>query len=417
MDESSATELRAVRFALHPGNRRKGRLIAQTGGATRSVWNHFLARNQREYARHRNWAPYHEAGLVVGDAPPKPSVSFFSLGKRFTELRRETPWLQRLPFAPVRYALKYQADAWQRAFKGGGFPKFKARIGNDSFTLPDTVSLTPNGWLHIPKIGWVRLTRTGGNPYAEHKPIRAVVKQECGRWYCVVLYRVPAQARLAPGTSIGVDMNCGQVADSDGVIHRGPDIARLEARRRRYRRRMARQRKNSNRRAVTRMRLRKTQRKLRQARHNWRHHVSRTLANTAHTVVVEDLRTRSMTRSAKGTVDSPGSNVRAKAGLNRSILATGWNQLRAMLEHKAGEVIAVPPAYTSRTCRECGAVDSASRKSQSNFHCVHCGHEANADVNAALNILALGTGAAGRGGGGVARPVKRQLKPDLAAAA
>ena len=101
-------------------------------------------------------------------------------------------------------------------------------------------------------------------------------------------------------------MNCGQVADSDGVIHRGPDIARLEARRRRYRRRMARQRKNSNRRAVTRMRLRKTQRKLRQARHNWRHHVSRTLANTAHTVVVEDLRTRSMTRSAKGTVDSPG---------------------------------------------------------------------------------------------------------------
>ena len=142
-------------------------------------------------------------------------------------------------------------------------------------------------------------------------------------------------------------MNCGQVADSDGVIHRGPDIARLEARRRRYRRRMARQRKNSNRRAVTRMRLRKTQRKLRQARHNWRHHVSRTLANTAHTVVVEDLRTRSMTRSAKGTVDSPGSNVRAKAGLNRSILATGWNQLRAMLEYKAGEVIAVPACETS----------------------------------------------------------------------
>ena len=112
MDESSATELRAVRFALHPGNRRKGRLIAQTGGATRSVWNHFLARNQREYARHRNWAPYHEAGLVVGDAPPKPSVSFFSLGKRFTELRRETPWLQRLPFGRLSNRSAGGGTAW-----------------------------------------------------------------------------------------------------------------------------------------------------------------------------------------------------------------------------------------------------------------------------------------------------------------
>ena len=339
MDDSNATEFRAVRFALHPGNRRKGKLIAQTAGATRSVWNHFLARNQREYERHLNWAPYYEAGLVVGEPPPKPPVSFFSLGKQFTELRRETPWLRKLPFAPVRYALKYQDDAWKRKFKGGGFPKFKARMGADSFTLPDNVSVTPNGWLRIPKIGWVKLTRAGGNPYADHKPIRAVVKQDCGRWYCVVLYRVPPETKLAPGTSIGVDMNCGQVADSTSVIHRGPDVTRLEARRRRYQRRMARQCKNSKRRAVTRMRLRKTQRKLRQARHNWHHHVSRTLANTAHTIVVEDLRPQAMTRSAKGTADAPGTNVRAKAGLNRSILATGWRQLRAMLEYKAGELM------------------------------------------------------------------------------
>ena len=412
----SATEFRAVRFALHPGWR-KGKLIAQTAGATRFVWNRLLAENRRQYDLHRNWKPYYEAGLIVGECPPKPSVSFFSLGKRFTELRREVSWLHDLPFAPVRYVLKYQADAWQRKFAGGGFPKFKGRMGNDSFTIPENVAITPNGWLRIPKIGWVKLTRAGGNPYADHKPIRATVKRDCGRWYCVVLYRVPAQAGLVLGTSIGVDMNCGQVADSTGAIHRGPDTRRLEARRRRYLRRMARQQKRSRRRAVTRMRLRKTERKLRQSRHNWHHQVSRTLANTAHTVVVEDLRVKSMTRSAKGTADAPGSNVKAKAGLNRSILSSGWGQLRAMLEYKAGEVIAVPPAYTSQTCRTCGAVDAANRRSQAKFHCVHCGHEANADTNAALNILALGTGAAGRGGGEVTRPVKRQLKPDLPAAA
>lgn len=37
----------------------------------------------------------------------------------------------------------------------------------------------------------------------------------------------------------------------------------------------------------------------------------------------EDLRIRNMTRSAKGTGGKPGSNVRAKSGLNRAILAQG----------------------------------------------------------------------------------------------
>ena len=170
MDDSNATEFRAVRFALHPGTRRKGRLIAQTAGATRFVWNHCLARNQREYAAYKVRQPMYEHGLLI-EPPVKPPVSFFSLGKQFTEMRRETPWLQQLPFDPVRYALKYQADAWKRAFAGDGFPKFKARMGDDSFTLPDKVRLTPNGWLRIPKIGWVKLTRAGGNPYAgQHRP-------------------------------------------------------------------------------------------------------------------------------------------------------------------------------------------------------------------------------------------------------
>ena len=99
-----------------------------------------------------------------------------------------------------------------------------------------------------------------------------------------------------------------------------------------------------------------------------------------------------MTASAKGDAENPGTNVRQKAGLNRSILNTGWHGIKTKLDYKAGTLIEVNPKYTSQTCNEC----------------VACGHRCNADINAALNILALGTGATGRGGGGVARPVKRQ---------
>ena len=59
------------------------------------------------------------------------------------------------------------------------------------------------------------------------------------------------------------------------------------------------------------------------------------MADTAHTVVLEDLNTKAMTRSAKGTVESPGKNVKQKAGLNRAILAFGngdYNDVRSQTQ-------------------------------------------------------------------------------------
>jgi transposase len=80
---------------------------------------------------------------------------------------------------------------------------------------------------------------------------------------------------------------------------------------------------------------------------------------------------------------------RAKAGLNRGILANGWGLLVRRLEHKApGRVEKVNPAYTSQTCSACGHCALEHRESQAVFRCVACGHRANADVNAAVNIAA-----------------------------
>jgi len=83
--------------------------------------------------------------------------------------------------------------------------------------------------------------------------------------------------------------------------------------------------------------------------------------------------------------------VKAKSGLNREMLNVAPGMFRLALESKVarttGKVVAVDPRHTSQTCAACGVVDAASRKSQSEFVCVACGHEANADFNAAKNIL------------------------------
>jgi transposase len=123
---------------------------------------------------------------------------------------------------------------------------------------------------------------------------------------------------------------------------------------------------------------------------------------------VEDLKITNMVRSAKGTRQNPGRNVRAKAGLNRGILASGWGLLVRRLEDKApGRVEKVSPALTSQRCSACGRVDRGSRESQAVFRCTACGFAANADVNAAINIAA-GHAVTARGGDGAARPVNRE---------
>ncbi len=108
-------------------------------------------------------------------------------------------------------------------------------------------------------------------------------------------------------------------------------------------------------------------------------------------IAIEDLAVKSMTASAASTAQAPGRNVKAKAGLNRSILRNGWSMARQMLQYKAEwrgvMLVAVPPAYTSQECSACGHSAAQNRTTQAVFECVACGHAGNADRNAAKNIL------------------------------
>ena len=101
-----------------------------------------------------------------------------------------------------------------------------------------------------------------------------------------------------------------------------------------------------------------------------------------------------MSKSAKGTIENKGKNVKAKSGLNKSILDQRWYEFTRQLEYKSawngGEVIRVNPRYTSQTCSNCSYKDKNNRPSQAKFKCKVCGHKENADINATKNILVVG---------------------------
>ena len=117
--------------------------------------------------------------------------------------------------------------------------------------------------------------------------------------------------------------------------------------------------------------------------------------------MLEDLKVAKMSKSAKGTVEEPGTNVKAKSGLNKSILDQGWHEFKRQLSYKlewlGGMLVLVNPKNTSRCCPKCEHTSGDNRQTQSSFVCVECGYKENADFVGALNVLRAGHAQLARG--------------------
>ena len=382
---------RTIRYRLYPGTYQKHQQLHGTAGACRYVWNHFVAKLKDEYE-------------YCGES----RFSFFTLGKQFTTLRKYCDqWLQGYSAYIVKSSLQPIEIAYKGFFKGNnGLPKFHGKYTHSpSFPINYQSAKISGCHLYIQKVGWMKFA--GGDRYKGEKFVSGQVKYECGYWYAYICYEVELADKPHMIKEVGLDRNVGQIALSDGTMYHLPNLKRREARRRRYQRIVARREKGSNRRKLARHRLNKAYQAERNARADWCHKTSKLIADKYDIVYMEGLNTAGMTKSAKRTIEAPGKNVKAKSGLNREILKSGWYKLEQCLSYKA-YIEKVNPAYTSQICNKCGSVDKANRKTQAIFKCRHCGHEDNADVNAALNILAAGSTAAGRGDCSVGWSVKRQ---------
>jgi putative transposase len=264
------------------------------------------------------------------------------------------------------------------------------------------------GEVRVPKAGWVRFRWSRPVP-PDVKSYR-VTMDRAGRWH--VAFAAIPDPIPAPGNGqvAGIDRGVAvSAALSTGELLHAPILSDRERQRiRRLQRKLARAKRTSNRRALVKLGIARLRARATDRRKDWIERASTDIARRFDVIRVEDLRIRNMTRSARGSAVSPGRNVRAKSGLNREILASGWGLLARRLEEKAlGRLEKVNPAFTSQRCSACGFVDAKSRESQARFACTACGFVGHADVNAARNIAA-GHVVTARGGDGAARPTNRE---------
>ena len=337
--------------------------------------------------------------------------------RQLTEARAEHAWLAAGSQMVQQQALRDIAAAMAAFFDPHNQtrrPTWRKAGRNDGFRI---VALRPGhvrrlsrktGQVWVPKAGWVRFRWS--RPVPSGARSYRVTMDRAGRWH--VAFAVIPDPVPAPGNEqvVGIDRGVAVAAAlSTGELLRAPGLTgREHTRIRRLERKLARTRRGSNRRRRVRLAIAQLKARESDRRKDWAEKASTDIVRRFDVIRVEDLQVTNMTRSAKGTPQIPGRNVRAKAGLNRSILRSGWGLLVRRLEEKApGRVEKISPAFTSQRCSACGQVDRDSRESQAVFRCTACGYACHADVNAARNIAA-GHAVTARGGDGVARPVNRE---------
>lgn len=352
------------------------------------------------------------------------------------QVRVERSFLAALPDMVLQAPDKLEAEEWFAASKRratlsgkgrkpGGMPRFRRRADDQRFACwfnnGRNAVLTRTGR----RSGMV--TITGMNPagFRNGMPakwaikIRVRLSQDIRPYTSIrvnwtrrelVFVNPPAAVarKKVTGAAVGIDLGVQHtIATSDGLFFDQPTTVDLDKKVKFHQRKMSKSRHVNNpsnakawspTKRYAQHRTAASEAHASKARRldDWRQKVTTALVREHMLIAVEALDVRNMTKSARGTLDSPGTNVAQKAGLNWSLGQAAFGTLRAMLTYKTAALIntgfdqhllAVPPRNTSRRCNLCGHTEKGNRKSQAVFFCLGCSHTVNADTNAASNVL------------------------------
>jgi putative transposase len=371
---------RIERIRLYPTRHQLARLVFMLD-VTRQLYNALL--EQRRDA-------YRKCGACLSGTQ----------SKEITALRRDDARIASV-FRECEDAVLHRLELAYRAFfrrvtrgQTPGFPRFKSFRRWEQLEFPhgDRALMfdAKQCRVRIPGLGWVK-NRKGRTVPSTFR--RAWVVRKNGRWYaCFECDRTVRASADRQCGAMGVDRGVHVLAaTSDGRLFANPrPLGRFLGKLARCQRAVTRKKRNGKNRRKAVGVLARLHEKIARIRRDALHKVSRRIVDVAPNVIgLENLRVASMTRSAKGTLDLPGRNVRAKSGLNRVILDAGFGLLRQMIESKAEEagitVVGVDPKYSSQKCSRCGHVAAESRQRR-RFACVACEFSVHADVNAALEI-------------------------------
>lgn len=407
------------RFRLYP-SREQVSILWRWIGCQRFIYNAKVSEDRyfRAFAR----KSLQHVGL---HAPQDQQYSHF--------ITEQTTWLREVPSQVLRNGAVRWKQAYSRFYKQlAARPRIQKRHGVQSVWLTselfrfEPVTDTNTG----ENTGYRLLVGTRKYPVGElafkaHRqhgiPASITLSVDAGRWYLSFTedngVALPSEQGIAnwlaalseaelTERTVGFDRGVvTPIAGSNGMSFALSDIqqARLDKKERttrRWQRKLARRTPGGANHRKAKQRIAGCKAYGKNVRRDFAHQTSHRIVADPHTLLIvwEALGVRRMTRRPKAKQDGSGhwakNGARAKAGLNRSILASAWGQTKTYTQYKAiraGKLaIEVAPHHTSQECARCGHTHPDNRLSQAAFACQRCGHAENADLNASRNIRRRG---------------------------
>jgi putative transposase len=249
---------------------------------------------------------------------------------QLTAARAEHDWLAAGSQTVQQQALRDFAQAMRNFFnRTHGRPTWRKSGVHEGFRQ---VAVKPHhvervnrrfGQVWVPKVGWVRFRLS--RPVPDGVKSYRVTRDRAGRWHIAFAHIPDPIAGPRDGTVVGIDRGVVvSAALSNGELLQVPGLSCGEARRlKALQQRLARAQRGSNWRARTKRSIAKLIARERDRRKDWIEKASTDIARRFDTIRIEALDIRAMTRSARGTVEQPGTRVAQKRGLNRAISLSG----------------------------------------------------------------------------------------------
>ena len=416
--------LRAYKFRIYPTADQQ-QYLSRCFGASRYVWNWAL-KNIKDNYNHVEIMRYGWGGNIdtmnYEDAltmkfhgckdkkldifaldVTKCSLLLTSSGKRKANslpnaLQNEpglsdiSPWLNDVPNKILRYSLRNLGVAFKNFFKanknGGhsGYPANKKLRDNQSIQFQgEDVNLdSRTGLLSVTKIKniEIRLHRS----FTGKIKTTTISKTKSGKYY--VSFQVddglelPLTKPISMDKVLGVDVGLkSYISTSDGTKIDGlQPLRESEIRLKVLQRRMDRKQKGSKNRDKARIKVARIHEKIANKRVDFQHKLSRQLVDDHDAIVLESLNIKGMVKNHH---------------LAKSISDAGWSEFMRQIKYKAdwaGKTVVQIDRWepSSKTCHSCGYKLDELTLDVREWTCPRCGTAHDRDINAAINIKALG---------------------------
>ncbi len=398
----------AYKYKLCPKPHQE-KLLAQFGGCCRFVWNYLLFQREEEYHEYLEELDDRKCWGEDLSLVKKPTLLKFTFMGKLQRLKEE-PQFAFLKECNAQILQQKALDLYQgfcftydnfRKHVKASFPKPKKKgRSSDSFRYPQGFKIDgANSRVYLPKIGWLRYRNSRDLP-SDATPKNITITHAADGWYMSVQFEKPHAPEITepdPDNSVGIDMGSrffATLSDGTQLESFNKHLDGIDRRISLLHKKLDRSLPGSSNRAKLVKKLALMYKRKSDIKRDRMHKYSTKIVREHNVIVAEDLQIKNITKSAKGTVHKPGKNIKVKSTLNRMNLNESWGeffrQIGYKMKLKGGVFVQVHPKNTSRTCPKCGCISKKNRPSQPVFKCVSCGYSANADVNAACNILRAG---------------------------